>query len=158
MTDTLSFQVPETSPARLAGIEYIVTEDRFKTFDMEERQLWHSHRYEVTSGLLVEPGTPQVVDDAAMKILVNSYGKTAHTWRWDQKNNSYPLGIPEFVNGFIGTGQLPQDMIDARDEYWNCNTSEIAAHRVSAVGAGDDVVEGADSWKVWYFQSAECET
>src|ERR1700750_2004234 len=64
--------VPGSNPARLAGIEYIVTGAAFKNFSAEERQLWHSHQYEVTSGLLVEPGMPVGVDNEAMKILVDS--------------------------------------------------------------------------------------
>lgn len=67
--------VPGSNPARLAGVEYIVSGDAFAELDHQERQLWHSHQYEVTSGYLTEPGLPQSVDDEVMKILVNSYGK-----------------------------------------------------------------------------------
>src|SRR5699024_11940139 len=42
--------------ARLIGIEYIISEERFRTLDEEEQQLWHSHHYEVKSGMLVAPG------------------------------------------------------------------------------------------------------
>ena len=55
-------------------------------------QLWHSHQYEVKSGMLTEPNFPANVDKEAMKILVNTYGKTFHTWRYDQKDNDIPLG------------------------------------------------------------------
>ncbi|KAK7540175.1 hypothetical protein IWX49DRAFT_507813 [Phyllosticta citricarpa] len=44
--------VPGTSPAPLAGVEY------FSKLPMEERQLWHGHQFEVTSGFLVQPGMP----------------------------------------------------------------------------------------------------
>jgi uncharacterized protein DUF1264 len=70
--------VPGSSPARLVSIEYIVTGEEFIKLHIEERKLWHSHQFEVTSGYLVEPGMPQNVDDEIMKILVNSYGKTFH--------------------------------------------------------------------------------
>jgi len=96
--------IPGTNPARLAGIEYIVSGDAFATFPMEERQLWHSHQFEVSSGYLIEPGMPANVDKEIMKILVNSYGKTVHTWRYDQKNKTLPFGIPELVNGYTGHG------------------------------------------------------
>ena len=36
------------TPSRLAAIEYIITGDAFKTLPAEERQLWHSHRYEAS--------------------------------------------------------------------------------------------------------------
>ena len=35
--------------ARLIGIEYIVSEERFRALPDEEKRLWHSHRYEVKS-------------------------------------------------------------------------------------------------------------
>ncbi|KAF2139979.1 uncharacterized protein K452DRAFT_299948 [Aplosporella prunicola CBS 121167] len=55
---------------------------------------------DVESGLLTEPGMPARVDDEVMKILADSYGKILRTWRYDQKNNTLPLGIPELVNGY----------------------------------------------------------
>ncbi|KAF2454904.1 putative lipo protein [Lineolata rhizophorae] len=140
--------VPGTNPARLAGIEYIVSGALFSTFPHEERQLWHSHQFEVTSGYLTEPGTPEIVDHEIMKILVNSYGKTVHTWRYDQKDNDVPLGIPEFVNGYTGDGQLPQWFVDDRDELMNVNTTATRIAREDI--EPPPVQEGADSWKYGY--------
>ena len=39
--------------ARLIGIEYMVTPRIYETLDQEERKLWHSHVFEVKSGMLV---------------------------------------------------------------------------------------------------------
>jgi hypothetical protein len=136
---------PGSNPARLAGIEYIITGVEFAKLPMEERKLWHSHQYEVSSGFLVEPGMPGNVDNEVMKILVDSYGKTFHTWRWDQKDSALPLGIPEFVNGYTGGGQLPQSFVDARDAYWGINTSSIQTSR-KAIDV-PPVQNGADAWK-----------
>ena len=36
--------------ARLIGIEYIVSEATFNSFDGEEKKYWHSHKYEIESG------------------------------------------------------------------------------------------------------------
>lgn len=139
--------VPGSSPARIAGIEYIVTGDAFAQLPLEERELWHSHQYEVSGGLLTEPGIPQSVDNEIMKILVNSYGKTVHTWRWDQRNNTLPLGMPEFVNGYTGSGQLPQSLVDTRDEYFGINSTAIMEERVAAGIVPPPVQMGADAWK-----------
>lgn len=139
--------VPGTNPVRLAGIEYIIGKEAFEKLDYEERQLWHSHSYEVASGLLVEPGTPPGVDNEAMKILVNTYGKTTHTWRYDQKNNTLPLGIPEFVGGFTNTGQLSEAAIEARDEYFGLNSTALHVQREQAGIDPVEVVDGADIWK-----------
>jgi len=45
--------------ARLIGIEYIISEELFKSLPEEEKKLWHSHRYEVMSGQLIAPGVPE---------------------------------------------------------------------------------------------------
>ncbi|KAL1630540.1 hypothetical protein SLS56_004814 [Neofusicoccum ribis] len=141
--------VPGSNPARLAGVEYIISGSTFSTLPMAERQLWHSHQYEVTSGYLTEPGLPQSVDDEVMKILVNSYGKTFHTWRYDQKNSTLPLGIPEMVNGYTQDGQLTQAFVDERDAYFGINSSAIREHRASAAAGivAPPVQQGADVWK-----------
>jgi hypothetical protein len=146
--------VPGSNPARLAGIEYIVTGEAFAKLPMEERELWHSHQYEVSSGLLIEPGIPEGVDNEVMKILANSYGKTTHTWRYDQKNNTLPLGIPELVNGYTGAGQLSQAAIDARDAYYGVNSTEIAKARKGLITAPAPL-DGADSWKKGYVLTLE---
>jgi hypothetical protein len=137
--------VPGSNPARIAGIEYIVSGATFAKLPMEERQLWHSHQYEVSSGLLIEPGMPGSVDLEVMKILVDSYGKTFHTWRYDQKNNSLPLGIPEIVNGYTGDGQLPTDLVATRNNYFAVNSTEIKAQRAGITVP--PIQEGADIWK-----------
>lgn len=93
-------------PSRLRGIEYIISRAAFINLPEEEKQLWHSHSYEVTSGSLIEPGMPELVDDAIMETLLTTYGKTFHTWRWDERDNVLPLGIPELVMGFTADGQL----------------------------------------------------
>ncbi|MEZ5102421.1 MAG: DUF1264 domain-containing protein [Thermoleophilia bacterium] len=69
-----------TEEANLIGIEYIVSERLYATLPEEERGLWHPHNYEVLSGQLVAPGLPPAAEHALMRVLVNSYGKTWHTW------------------------------------------------------------------------------
>jgi hypothetical protein len=36
-----------TNPTRLIGVEYTITPRLYETLDKEERQLWHSHDFEV---------------------------------------------------------------------------------------------------------------
>ncbi|KAI0850107.1 DUF1264-domain-containing protein [Daldinia vernicosa] len=141
-----------TAPARLAGIEYIITSDAFETLDYEERQLWHSHVYEVTSGFLTQPGLPASVDYTIMKdVLVGTYGKTFHTWRYDQQNSTYPIGIPELVMGYTGDDQITPDFVTKRDELFGLNTTEVRESRSDI--PHPPVVPGADSWKYGYVLS-----
>ena len=41
--------------ARLIGVEYMISPRLFATLDAEEKRLWHSHVFEVKSGMLVMP-------------------------------------------------------------------------------------------------------
>ena len=50
--------------ARLIGIEYIISEERFRGLPDDEKRLWHSHHYEVKSGILVAPGIPDLAEHA----------------------------------------------------------------------------------------------
>ena len=50
--------------ARLIRIEYIISEERFRSLPEEEKKLWHSHHYEVRSGILVAPGIPELAERA----------------------------------------------------------------------------------------------
>jgi hypothetical protein len=71
--------------ARLIGIEYIISEERFRGLPEDEKRLWHSHRYEVKSGILAAPGIPDLAEHAYFIDLVTTYGKTFHTWRYDRE-------------------------------------------------------------------------
>lgn len=77
--------------ARLIGIEYIVTEERFHGLPDDEKRLWHSHHYEVKSGILVAPGIPELAEHTYFSDLVTTYGKTFHTWQYDR--DDFPYGI-----------------------------------------------------------------
>ncbi|KAK7520685.1 hypothetical protein IWZ03DRAFT_413402 [Phyllosticta citriasiana] len=79
-----------------------------------------------------------------MRILVNNYGKTC---RWDQKENDLPLGTPEIVNGYTGTGQLRQAFVDKRDDYFGLNSTEISRQRRAVKIAAPPVQHGAEIWR-----------
>jgi hypothetical protein len=91
--------------ARLIGVEYMVPGDVYRTFPDEEKKLWHSHEYEVKSGMLILP-KPAAKTDAeweaaeleAMKEITGLYGKTWHFWEVDA-GHQYPLGRFHFCVG-----------------------------------------------------------
>ncbi|MBZ9567716.1 OBAP family protein [Modicisalibacter tunisiensis] len=98
--------------ARLIGIEYIISEARFRALPEEEKRLWHSHHYEVKSGLLVAPGIPEMAEHAYFEDLVTTYGKTFHTWQYDR--DDFPYGVPQLMMGFTGDGQADPALVAAR--------------------------------------------
>lgn len=74
----------------------------FKTLPKEEKQLWHSHNYEVQSGTLVAPGLPEIAEHELMEKIASTYGKTWHT---------------------------DQDMVAERDKHFDILTEEKRKNR-----------------------------
>ena len=107
--------------ARLIGVEYIVSAERFRALPEDEKPLWHSHHYEVTSGALVAPRVPDMAEHAYFEDLVTTYGKTFHTWQYDR--DDFPYGIPQLMMAFTADGQADRTMIDARDRALGLSTT-----------------------------------
>ena len=129
--------------ARLIGIEYIISAERFRSLPDDEKRLWHSHHYEVKSGILVAPGIPEFAEHAYFKDLVTTYGKTFHTWQYDR--HDFPYGIPQLMMGLTGDGQADEALIHARDRRLGISTS--AKRRNRADIPTPVVAEGANSWE-----------
>ncbi|KAF7122129.1 hypothetical protein CNMCM5793_000085 [Aspergillus hiratsukae] len=92
--------------ARLIGIEYMISPRLFETLPSEERKLWHTHEFEVKSGMLIMPapsGVPKTAWDAAeqseMRDIVGLYGKAYHFWQVD-RGDPLPLGVPQLMGSF----------------------------------------------------------
>lgn len=83
-----------TKDANLIGIEYIISERLFETLPEDEKPYWHPHNYEVLSGQLAAPGLPEPAERAFLKELVNSYGKTWHTWHTGRHDGQGEPGHP----------------------------------------------------------------
>lgn len=133
-----------TTNARLMGVEYIISERLFKTLPPEEKKLWHSHRYEVKSGSLIAPGLPAVAEKALMGNIVNTYGKTWHTWH-TERDQTLPLGVPALMMGFTQDGQLNPALLADRDRRFGVNTSAIKQQRTDL--PAHPVAQGADAWE-----------
>jgi Protein of unknown function (DUF1264) len=132
--------------SRLIGIEYIVSERIFKSLSEDEKPLWHSHRHETTSGELVMPGIPETVEQTAIATLVNTYGKTWHTWQID-RDSTLPTGIPQLMMGFTADGQLQPEMIASRDKELKISTENERKARVDLAKSAPPVQSGSDGWQ-----------
>ena len=129
--------------ARLIGVEYIVSEERFRELPEDEKQLWHSHHYEVKSGELIAPGIPEAAELAYFKDLVSTYGKTFHTWQIDR--DDFPYGIPQLMMGFTQDGQLDERLVEARDRRLGVSSKRRRQNR-SAIPMPIPII-GANSWE-----------
>ena len=101
-----------TRDANLIGIEYIISERLFETLPGDEQPYWHPHNYEILSGQLCAPGLPDIAERAFLKQLMNSYGKTWHTWhtgRHDgEPGDALPLGNPKLMWSFNRDGEADE--------------------------------------------------
>lgn len=122
-----------TRDANLIGVEYIVSEKLFDTLDGEEQRYWHPHNYEVLSGQLVAPGIPAAAEHQLMGVLLNSYGKTWHTWqtgRHDREaGDRLPLGPPRLMWSFNRDGQSDPALEDHRNDAMGIDPEQTRARR-----------------------------
>jgi hypothetical protein len=129
--------------ARLIGIEYIVSAKIFESLPAEEKKLWHSHNYEVKSGVLTAPGMADAAEKDLMKVLIGTYGKTWHTWQVD-RGDKLPLGIPQLMMGFTADGQAKAQIVAERDKLYGSSDAKKAA-RADIPDVKLD--PGADAWQ-----------
>ncbi|KAH9856952.1 DUF1264-domain-containing protein [Lenzites betulinus] len=143
----------DKADARLIGIEYIVTEKVFTSLPQEEKKYWHSHKYEVESGLLqiatkslVPALATDVAEQPAMLELQKTYGKTIHTWAIDT-SPELPLGPPQLMMAYTADGQGPPEaLIKARDAQWGQDTTVKRQTRTGYLPPYQKA-DGADEWE-----------
>ncbi|TFK19283.1 DUF1264 domain-containing protein [Coprinopsis marcescibilis] len=119
----LIYDSPERN-ARLIGVEYMISPKLYATLSPTERKLWHSHVFEVKSGMLIMPrptGVPskiwQAAEDKEMEEVIQLYGKTFHFWQID-KGHELPLGMPKLMGSFTEKESMPafEKAVGDRDE------------------------------------------
>jgi hypothetical protein len=140
-----------TANARLIGIEYMIKPHLYETLDEEERKLWHSHVYEVKSGMLIMP-KPSAVPDSVWEVAENKemeqvvvlYGKVFHLWQTD-RGDKLPLGRPELMTSFVEDGQLPKEQLADRDARFGVSSERKKEKRAYIE---EPVVHGDADW-VW---------
>ncbi|KAI4214131.1 MAG: hypothetical protein LQ351_003216 [Letrouitia transgressa] len=118
--------------ARLIGVEYMISAALYKTLDSSERKLWHSHVFEVKSGMLIMPGPnglPTGVWEAAetkeMEEVVGLYGKTFHFWQVD-RGDKLPLGQPQLMMSYTDEEQCPgfKELVGERDSRFQISSEQ----------------------------------
>jgi hypothetical protein len=129
------YDSPEKN-ARLIGVEYMISPRLYKTLPEEERKLWHSHVFEVKSGMLIMPkpkGVPDAVWETAetkeMEDVIGIYGKVYHLWQVD-KGDKLPMGAPQLMTSFIADNQMNfEEAVGKRDEKFGSDWKRNKAKR-----------------------------
>ncbi|KAL8859882.1 MAG: hypothetical protein Q9178_003715 [Gyalolechia marmorata] len=121
--------------ARLIGVEYMISGKLYDTLDSDERKLWHSHVFEVKSGMLIMPGPEgllapgwEMAERKEMEEVVGLYGKTFHFWQVD-RGDKLPLGMPQLMASFTSEEQLPKGLLAERDERYRVSSEAKSEKR-----------------------------
>ena len=134
----LIYDTPEPS-ARLIGVEYMISATLYRSLEEPERKLWHSHVFEVKSGMLIMPPPPglsttawEIAETKEMEDVVGLYGKTYHFWQVD-RGDKLPLGIPELMMSFTKERDCPapgfEELVGERDGRFGVNHKQKAGKR-----------------------------
>jgi hypothetical protein len=126
------------------GVEYIVSKKLFDSLSADEKQLWHSHVYEVKSGQLITPGIPEPIEHELMEKIAGTYGKTWHTWHTDQQK-TLPTGHPLLMMGFTADGQIDPRMVADRDQRFGVSVEQKRKDRADIQPPPVD--SAADAWQ-----------
>ncbi|WP_437675565.1 OBAP family protein [Sorangium sp. So ce131] len=130
-----------TKDANIIGVEYIISEAMFEGLPEDEKKSWHPHNYEILSGQLTLPGVPAVAEKAALKKKMNSYGKTWHIWDTGHAGHpaahNLPVGPPLLAWSYNRDGEMPAELVEARDKRTGINTAEKRKERADLAAAAN---------------------
>ncbi|GMP74138.1 hypothetical protein CsSME_00031648 [Camellia sinensis var. sinensis] len=104
----------------------------FNTLPAEEQKLWHSHAYEIKSGLWVNPRVPEMVQNSELKDVVKTYGKFWCTWQVD-RGDKLPLGAPALMMSpqDVNTGIVKPELVKKRDEKYKISSDNMMNSRAN---------------------------
>lgn len=137
MRQCLIYDSPDEK-ARLIGLEYIISDNLFSTLPDEEKRLWHSHEYEVKSGLLIMPGVPGPIERLDLDKVCKTYGKVYHFWQVD-KGHSLPLGLPNLMMAFTRDGQIYDHLLQSCAERMGVDFEKERKNREYMTGPAQGV-------------------
>ncbi|KAL5577061.1 hypothetical protein UlMin_018760 [Ulmus minor] len=137
----------DDSSAHLIGVEYIVSDRIFEDLPPDEQKLWHSHAYEIKSGLWVNPRVPEMIGNPELENLTKTYGKFWCTWQVD-RGDALPLGAPALMMSpqAVNMGMVKPDLLQKRDDKYNISSEEFKEARMD-LAEPEWINPQADYWK-----------
>ncbi|KAK9714496.1 hypothetical protein RND81_06G098900 [Saponaria officinalis] len=121
---------------RLIGVEYIISERLFEALPPEEQKLWHSHYYEIKSGLWVTPRVPEALAKSELDNLAKTYG------------DLLPVGEPALMMSpqMEPPGTIRPPLLQQRDHKYSIDSEKLSDLRVDITGP-TFINLNADYWK-----------
>ena len=131
--------------ARFIGNEYFITKALFDTLALQERHLWHSHPFEVQSGLFVAPDLSPEDEFTVMEWLMGTFGKVSDTWQFF---DTFPLGPPQLGMALALESQVNWTVVDLMDKQLNLKTTYRDRQQQRADLVAPPKTPGADSYLI----------
>ncbi|KAL8130372.1 hypothetical protein V2J09_019527 [Rumex salicifolius] len=130
---------------RLIGVEYIISPEVFEALPLDEQKLWHSHAYEIKSGLWANPRVPEAVVKKELEDMAKTYGKFWCTWH---KDDPLPMGEPALMVSpqAENVGLLDPELIKNRDQRFKFSTERLRELRAH-IDTPTWINPNADYWK-----------
>ncbi|PON69170.1 hypothetical protein TorRG33x02_259970 [Trema orientale] len=131
----------------LIGVEYIVSDRVFENLPLDEQKLWHSHAYEVKSGLWVNPRVPEMLGKPELENMTRTYGKFWCTWQVD-RGDALPMGAPALMMSpqSVSPGIVKPELVAKRDDKYNISAEALRRSRVE-IDEPEWINPQADYWK-----------
>ncbi|XP_019166769.1 PREDICTED: oil body-associated protein 2C-like [Ipomoea nil] len=137
----------DQSHARLVGVEYIISDKLYEGLPVDEQKLWHSHAYEIKSGLWVNPRIPEMLGRSELENLAKTYGKFWCTWQTD-RGDKLPIGLPSLMMSpqAVNPGIVKPELVEKRDNKYNISTNSLKESRLE-IAEPEWINPQADYWK-----------
>ncbi|GAB4831510.1 hypothetical protein Ancab_005528 [Ancistrocladus abbreviatus] len=135
------------SNARLIGVEFIISDRLFAALPPDEQKLWHSHAYEIVSGIWINPGMPELIQKPELQNLARTYGKFWCTWQTD-RGDKLPLGAPALMMSPQPENMafVDAELIKERDDKYRVIREDLIQSRVD-IEEPETVSSYVDYWR-----------
>jgi hypothetical protein len=123
--------------AKLLGVEYIITDALYQGLSAEEKAYWRdtwAAMLAVMAGGLIAPGMAAADEMKFMKFIINTWGKTWHTW--PDPKTKVPVGPPLLMWSLGADDQVDPAVVAARDKQFNVDTAKVRDARIKELGFG----------------------
>ncbi|KAH9618209.1 hypothetical protein KSS87_010875 [Heliosperma pusillum] len=139
------FDSDDPTTSRLIGVEYIVSDATFESLPPEEQKLWHSHEYEIKSGLWINPGLPGLIENAELQTMAKTFGKFWCTWQVD-RGDKLPLGAPALMVSPQSESTVSEEVVKKRDDKYQISSQKLMSSRTD-IKSSEILISYADHWK-----------
>jgi len=106
--------------AGIVGVEFFISKEKFESLSKEEQKMWHSHHYEVLSGMFVAPDVPEEDEPKLMEWLMTTYGKVFDVWH---QNDELPINAPRLGMALAMDSQVDWKIVDKMDKILGLKTN-----------------------------------